>query len=371
MSYLLNLNSETIKKLDDFHFKSEGSHKISPQVILATHPEIITDIPELELNVQNVPLVKREFSIDRKPIDILYITSDADIILIETKLLRNPESHRLVVAQVVDYIKSLVKADIAQLMDEMINSKYSAKDFNPDDYFISTLKKNLSAGNFKAVIVGDRIHPNVLEMVDSIQSAPHLSFSIFLVELAPKLHNNDSLILEPRILAQTLEVERSVIKLEISAKGEVEIESQIPDKEGEGSRPIITDTEYLQNLSKPELVKSFQDFWKKWKNIGGDLRFGVVGFSAGITVDGKRKPLQYAYQNKVILLSEKYRKSLDISDKTYDLYIKYFEDKLPKIYDKYIIGNLATVHFDNITPEELTIILNGAFVVVKNEYRIG
>lgn len=300
----------------------------------------------------------------------MYLTCDSDIILIETKLIRNSESHRTVVAQTVDYAKALTKVDPQSLTDTLQKSPYSDINFRPNDHFISSLKQNLRTGNFKTVIAGDYIHPNVLEMVDSIQAAPHLSFTIFLVEFDPKEFNNESIILTPRVVSQTLEVERSVIRLEISHKGEVDIDSETPDKEGTGSKPKISSDEYIKQLGKPDFARIIQDFWKKWKNLGGDIRFGTVGFSVGMVVEGRRKALQFAYQERVSLLSDKWRKTLGISDSTYTTYKEYIKDNLPVIYDTYLVSNRMEIPYDTITPEDLQTILGGVFIVVEKEYQI-
>ncbi|QQS52694.1 MAG: hypothetical protein IPM71_08160 [Bacteroidota bacterium] len=370
MSYTLNVQDNNLKRLEDYSFKSEGYHKISPQVILATHPEIITNLQELEINAAGVPLVGREFPTSSGPIDIIYVTNNSDIVLIETKLLRNPESVRTVVAQVIDYIKALTRINVEQFIEILKKSQYSNASENFDDYFKSSLKKNLQTGNFYVIIVGDHIHPNVLEIVESIQAVPHLSFTISLVELSPKVLNDTTILLQPKVITKTTEVERSVIRLEISHTGQVEIDSQLPEKEGKGSRPILTESEFIQSVGKPEYAKVIQDFWIKWKSLGGDIRLGTVGFSAGIKISGKRKPIQFCYQNKITIVSENYRQSIEISDSSFELYKNHFKGKLPKIYDRNIVGNLVEIPFELLTPAELNLILEGSFILLKEEYNI-
>jgi len=64
-----------------------------------------------------------------------------------------------------------------------------------DDKYASLIQQNIKTGNFKVAIVGDSIHPDVLGMIESIQSAPHLSFSIFLIELSTHVLDDTQLIL--------------------------------------------------------------------------------------------------------------------------------------------------------------------------------
>lgn len=365
MAYILNTIDESLTSLDNYKFLSEGNHRISPQIILAKHPELLTDLIDLDLGDVQIPFIVRELSTSSGSIDILYITSNSDIVLVETKLFRNPEAHRVVVAQCIDYIKALSKASADQILDKAIQSPYSDKGFKPDDFFYAAVRKNLTTGNFKVVITGDKIHPNILEMVDSIQSAPHLSFSIYLIELQPKFYTDDIIYLNPRCIAQTLEVERSVIRLEISKTGDVTIESSIPEKESKGTRPILSEEEYLNNIEKPEFVPIVTDFLKEWRSRGGDVRFGTVGFSAGMVMGDKRIPIQFVYQSMIASLSEKWRISYGISDDNYYRYKEYFKEKLPEIYDKYIIGSRSEIKFAELNEDEFRKTIFGAFEIIE------
>jgi len=350
-----------------FQFQSEGNDRLSPQEILANNPEIICNIPELEIGEISTPLIIRELSTNRGSIDILYITSNSDIIIIETKLYRNPESHRAVVAQVIDYVKALTQIDVDSLLNNALNSQYSDNEFKPDDYFISALRKNIVTGNFSVVIVGDNIHPNILGMTDSIQSAPHLAFTIYLVELAPRILDDNTILINPRLISKTNEVERSVIKLEISMSGsEISIDSSIPEKESKGSKPILSEEEYYSYVEKPEIVPIIRDFITSWRKKGGDIHMGTVGLSAGFEIEGRRIPIQQIYQKKVLILTERWKSNYGIDDVKYNNYKNYFKQYLPHLYDKYLIGNHVEVKFANIDSDELKKILNASFLIIEN-----
>lgn len=368
MIYKLNKGSIKASLTDTFQFQSEGNDKLSPQVILANNPGIICNIPELEIGEISTPLIIRELSTSRGSIDILYITSNSDIILVETKLYKNPESHRAVVAQVIDYVKALTEIDVDILIKNALNSKYSDKEFKTDDYFISALIKNIDTGNFFVIIVGDNIHPNILGITDSIQSAPHLAFTIFLVELAPKILDDNTILINPRLISKTNEVERSVIKLEISKSGsEISIDSSVPEKESKGSKPILSEEEYLSNIEKPEFVPIIREYMNEWRNKGGDIHMGTVGFSAGYEIDGKRIRMQLVYQRHIALLSEKWRLVYGVSDSSYNRYRTFIKNKLPRIYDKYIVGNKVIVKFANISTDELKKLLDASFLLIENQ----
>ncbi len=305
-SFILNLKENVIEELNDFHFKSEGHGIESLQATLFKYPEMITSIPDLEIINSEVVLSAREYSTSRGPIDLLILTSHADIILIETKLIRNPESVRNVVAQAIDYIKALSKEELSDFTNKISRSSSNIdlrQEIKGNDKLLSLISKNLKTGNFKVLILGDLIHANLFGIVDSIQSAPHLAFTLFLVELNPLALDQNRILLSPKVLANTLEIERSVIRIELSNEvKDVSIDSEIPTKEGKGSKPILSWDEYLNNLSKNEFRKAISDFKQKWiSEIENSINMGQVGFSAGLTFGEKRIPIQFVYDSSIYL----------------------------------------------------------------------
>ncbi len=372
MTFILDSNNFEIRRLTEYRFSSEGNHQISPQNIIASFPQVITDIPELEINAEFV-LALREFSTERGSIDILLVTNLGEIILVETKLLRNNQSHREVVAQVIDYAKALTKANPQELIKSLLSSKYTvensklkAEQFDAeDDYFRAALHSNLKSGNFKVLIVGDHIHPNVLEMVDAIQSAPHLSFTIFMVEIAPFEFDDGQIIFNSVVITKTTEVERSVIKIEIKGNGEAIYDSEIPEKGGKGNKPILSQQQYLESIAISEFAETVKSFWDEWIKIDGDINMGTVGFSAGYKLNEKRQGIQYAYQNEVFIISERYRTStLGISDELYTLYKDYIKKNAFNVYTNYILKDKVMVPFNEISNEELKKILYASFIII-------
>jgi hypothetical protein len=368
---IFNINTKTldIKRLEEYHFRSEGNDRISPQELIAKFPEIIVSIPELEIPPCNSILVIREYSTSRGSIDLLMITENSDILLIETKLYRNPESHRTVVAQAIDYVKSFTDTDLDTLRSSFLRSRYSDTKlaealFSRDDFCIP-LNKNIKNGYFKVLIIGDKIHPNLLGMIDSIHSAPHLAYTIYLLELSPIKYDENNILLEPRIIENTNEIERSVIRLEIDYKKETyTIESSSPVKDSKGSRPIITDEQYINSLSNPEFAETIKSFWNKWKSIDGDIRFGTVGFSCGFEYGDKRIPMQFVMNNRVDLISDNYRKTYDIPDNVYKVYKESLKFNVPKAFD-HLVANHVAMQFESITKDDLENILVATVELIK------
>lgn len=362
--YNINNKDNKVSELNQYKIKYEGRGEISPQAIIAATPEIILSVPELEMSDFETSIVVREFNTRRGGIDLLIITENAEIILIETKLYKNPESHRTVVAQAIDYTKALIKYDLEYFQSQFAKSKNTNRKIVDklfsDDRFQSTLNQNIKTGNIKVVIVGDTIHPNILEMVDALQSAPHLGFSLFLVELNPYESSDGNILLYPRILSKTNEVERSVIKVEIDFKEKkYEIDSTVPDKQGKGSRPILTAEHYLQTVSKVEFRRIIKEFWEKWKDVGGDIRFGVKGFSCGIGYKNKRIPIQFIYDNHIALIFERPKSNYNIPEKAFNSYLELLKTDLPLAYDYYVSGK-QILKFEILSDSDIKVLLKAA-----------
>jgi hypothetical protein len=365
--YTFNTENLSLTELNQHRYESEGNSAITPQNILAKYPHIITNIPELDINESEIVVV-REFSLSVGYIDILMITDKADIILIETKLYRNPESHRTVVAQVIDYVKTMCNLNDSDLSTAFINSAYNYQDtaarLFKNDHFCSKLNQNLRSGNISVVIAGDMIHPNILGMVDSIQSAPHLAFTIYMVEILT-YENGNELVIIPNVVTKTNEVERSVIRLEINHdQKSISIDSSAPEKESKGNKPKITQDDFLNSLSIPEFQQDFVDFWNKWERLGGDLNLGVTGFSAGFTVNGSRKPILYAYPDDVYLISKKHSENYNINNDVYNMYKEYWKNHSSKLYDR-LVSNKVGIKYDDITRGELLLFFEASYEMVK------
>jgi len=364
-AYKINTYNLECKPANEFFFKNEGSDYLSPQVIIAKNPEILVELPDLGLSSTEVVFCAREFTSLRGLIDILIITRSAEVLIIETKLLRNPESVRTVVAQSIDYVKALSTEDPEEIIAKILAKSASQPIDNllkNDESFQYLLGQNLRTGTFSVLIVGDFIHPNVLGVTESIQSAPHLGFTIYLVELNALMTDESTLVLNPKIVANTVEIERSVVRIEIAgANGKYRIESEIPSKEGKGSKPILTWNQYIDSISKVEFQKPFELFREKWlQEIGNTINMGQVGFSAGVYNGSKRIPIQFVYNNRLALLSQHYADKLDIPPDLYEVYkndIKQSKD----IFDEYLMGNKVEIPFDRLDVESLDVVLGAAF----------
>ena len=362
MQYLVSQQNHLVTATpDEFHFKKEEE----VQEILALNPQIVLNIPDLEMDDSKV-VACRELTTVNGNIDVLYVTSNAEIIFLETKLIKNPESTRTVVAQVIDYIKglSLFKADDFFL--EVSKKKVANFTLEDSERFRFQIQETLRNGYFKVLIIGDFINPNILGMVESIQAAPHLGFTIYLVEINAKALGNE-ILLFPKVISNTTEIERSVIRLEIvGSKDDVQIFSEVPAKESKNSKPKLSWTNYIETVSPKEYAIRIEEFRNSWEaEFPNSISMGVVGFSVGIRLNKKRIPIQFIYNNRLAIFSELMKKKYNIPDEYYDEYKKDLQC-LPRIYDEYVIGGKVEIKFSIISLDDLGKIFEASKKLARN-----
>jgi hypothetical protein len=118
-------------------------------------------------------------------------------------------------------------------------------------------------------------------------------------------------------------------------------------------------------VTKPSFRDIIEDFRKRWiTEIDDSINMGQVGFSAGIEFGGKRIPLQYTYDNRVSLISEKQAEYSNIPKHLYDEYITDLKQS-GILYDKYIASGKIEVDFSGIDDDALSLILNSALRLAK------
>jgi hypothetical protein len=156
------------------------------------------------------------------PADILYVTPAGQVVLVETKLWRNPEARREVVGQILDYAKQLTGWNY-ETLDQKASAAAQAKSghllrcvlgHSPDldqAAFIDGVERSLSTGDFVLLIVGDGIRYGAESLVTVLERFGQLKFRLGLVEVAAYRLPDGSLLLQPRILAKTEIIERTVL----------------------------------------------------------------------------------------------------------------------------------------------------------------
>lgn len=155
------------------------------------------------------------------PIDVIYVTPHGRLVIIETKLWRNPEARRKVVGQILDYAKELRQWSYADLQREVSrrtgikgNSPYKllSERFQDIDEarFVDGVTQSLVHGDFMLIIAGDGIRQDAQGIVQFLQDTGNMRFILAMIEVAVYKHSErDCFIIQPRTLVQTQQVSRS------------------------------------------------------------------------------------------------------------------------------------------------------------------
>jgi hypothetical protein len=212
--------------------------------------------------------VCRELRTSVGPLDNLYVNELGMLTLVECKLWRNPEARRKVVGQILDYAQEFSRMDYDDLVTR-INSKTGRTGNSlyeivnervegvAEKEFVDSVTRNLARGRFLLLVVGDGIRENVENISAYLQEHAQLNFTFALVEQSLyKLNHNErsSILIQPRIIAKTVEVERAVIKIEGDAT-KIRASLSSPDKKaaktGSASRRgTITEQVFFEEIEE-------------------------------------------------------------------------------------------------------------------------
>lgn len=163
------------------------------QELIRSHPDILP-VAEIEPVFSPLAPVGREVMTDSGPIDNLFVSHRGYLVLVETKLWRNPEARREVVAQAIDYGSSLAKWNYARLNESVraYTREYEGGEADLADwvekrlgpveggksFFEGSVAKNLRLGRFLTLIVGDKIRQSVVEMASYVNKFPGLAMDV-------------------------------------------------------------------------------------------------------------------------------------------------------------------------------------------------
>jgi hypothetical protein len=92
------------------------------QKLVSRYPNVLP-IEQIEPALTDVVPICMELPLPSGYVDILYATPYGDLIVAETKLFRNPEARREVVAQVIDYAKDLSALSYEKLQDAIFRAE--------------------------------------------------------------------------------------------------------------------------------------------------------------------------------------------------------------------------------------------------------
>ncbi len=113
--------------------------------------------------------------------------------------------------------------------------------------FIDKVQKNLKRGRFLLLIIGDGIRENMEDLVEYIQGNAGMNFTLSLIE-TPLYKNpsNDEIVIRPRVLVKTKEIERTIIKLKETG----EIIEQPSNIKSKHIGKSISEKDFFERLEK-------------------------------------------------------------------------------------------------------------------------
>lgn len=261
--------------------KNEEKDESWLQKLIFENPDLLP-VDELGENFAPLIPVGREIPLDIPDlgtvyIDNLYISPQGKLTIVETKLWKNPDKHRTVVAQLIEYAvkiskwnyddlnKAVIKSQTSSIRNEAKSLEQIVSPFLEErgilqETFEENVMLNLQSGEFLLLIVGDKISPNVTLLSKAIHSYPGLDFEIGLIEL--QLHTFKKgepwpLLVISDVVGRTVKKTRGVItvkyeceekkpKVEVSI---VEQEDEIDKKTGSRQAPLPLE-EFLGFISQ-------------------------------------------------------------------------------------------------------------------------
>ena len=252
------------------------------QGLLFKSPKIL---PVGEIDAAFGPVIPlcRELQTAAGPIDLAYVNETGRLTLVECKLWKNPEARRKVVAQILDYAKEIQRWSYEEL-DEAVRGARRAqgvsgglfdlvRDKNKridEAAFVDDVTRHLADGRFLLLVVGDGIREGVERIAEYLRRFAGIQFTLGLVELAifemPAEGSPGGLVVEPRVLARTIEIERAIVR----TRNGIRVEE--PPATGSG-RPITEDEFYGQ--LDTDLANSLRNFFGRAEGLGLDV--GVEG----------------------------------------------------------------------------------------------
>ncbi|MCB1801292.1 MAG: DUF4268 domain-containing protein [Gammaproteobacteria bacterium] len=236
------------------------------QQLAFDHPNCLP-VSEIDVAYEGLVPVCMELSTPAGPMDALYVTPAGRLVILEAKLWRNPEARRKVVAQILDYAKELSNwsyEDLQREVSRKLGRKGNAlfelvKAHCPETDeigFVDGVQQSLSLGRFLLLIVGDGIKEGAGAIADFLETVGRLEFTFGLVELALYQHHDVGLLVQPRVIARTVEFRRNIVVLPEGASLETTTEDELSLPEGQ-----------------EEIRRCYREFWTDFL---GQLRLDDV-----------------------------------------------------------------------------------------------
>ncbi|WP_266019677.1 PDDEXK family nuclease [Brucella intermedia] len=273
------------------------------QALIHERPYILP-VSDIEPGFGDIVPGAREVPCGHGFIDNLYLTPSGDIVIVETKLWRNSQMRREVVAQLLDYVAALSRMnydafeaavsrgqDASARIYDLVRDHPEALD---EPLFVDAVANNLRRGRMLAIVLGDGIRTETEALADLLQGHAGAHFTFALVELAVwKTAKGERLII-PGTLAKTVMIERGIVRVE---RGDVSI-LPVPKQEQIGAQSISS-ANFWDAIAKrdPVLPGAIKSFLAALEPLGV---YAELKASLNIKADlsERKKPINFGYITK-------------------------------------------------------------------------
>ncbi|MCK9541330.1 MAG: hypothetical protein M0R03_04785 [Novosphingobium sp.] len=270
------------------------------QALIHDHPAILP-ISDIEPGFGDLIAVAREVPCGHGFIDNLYITPSGDIVLVETKLWRNSQMRREVVAQALDYVSALGQMGYDKFEAAAARGQqapaclYDLVREHPESLeeaeFIDAVSLNLRRGRMLAIVLGDGIRTETEALGDLLQSHAGAHFTFALVELATWQNPAGDILAVPSTLAKTEMIERGVVRVE----GGVATIHPIPAAAQQGPQSISS-ADFWEMMAKrdPALPAAIRSFLSALEPLGvyPDLK---ASLNLKLDLPDQEKPINFGF----------------------------------------------------------------------------
>ena len=270
--------------LSRVHFSDRRIAEDFLQTSLHQTPAILP-IEEIDPSFGPVASLGREIT----SIDNLFISPTGKLTLVETKLWRNPEATRTVVAQVLDYATRLSSWSYSELEDAARRAlsptpigdaslyEFVARAFPdevlPEIQFVDEVQRNLRDARFLLLVVGDGIRENLENILDHLHRQPQMLYKFCLVEV--HIFENpdvfDGRILMPMVVANTTEIVRAVVRVQTTGQAQVTVAiDEQSEVKAEGSRRKLSEELFYEEVKDDEARQLFRRLLSFAYDIGAE-----------------------------------------------------------------------------------------------------
>lgn len=259
--------------LSQVAFSDRRIAESSLQEAIHSAPQIL---PIDEIDSSYAPVVSLGREIDN--IDNLLISPSGRLSIVETKLWRNPEATREVLAQLLDYAtrlsnwsytdlekqsrKAMAPAPIGKKsLYDFVVSAFGA-DLPSEEEFVDNVTKGLASGRFMLLVVGDGIRENVESMLGALHRHPQMLFTFALIELRifESIQMPGKKLVVPQVISKSSEVVRAVVRVQTTGQASVSVEF---DEAGENtisqpSRRTLSESEFFDSIKDQKSKSLFK-----------------------------------------------------------------------------------------------------------------